>query len=158
MNTKNLLRLVVCIMFPLLIGGFSGYLTSSNIATWYVTLIKPSFNPPNYVFGPVWTILYLLMGISFFLVLKNAKPENKNKLIFIFVLQMVLNFFWSIIFFKFHQLGFALFEIVLLWISIATMIIIFYKTDKTAGLINLPYLLWVSFASVLNYSLYSLNS
>lgn len=157
MNTKNIFRLVLCILIPLAVGGLSGYLTTSNIASWYATLVKPSFNPPNNIFGPVWSVLYLLMGISFYLALNNAKPENKSKIIFVFAIQLVLNFFWSIIFFNLHQLGFALTEIVFLWISILAMIITFYKTNKLAAYMNVPYLLWVSFATFLNYSLYHLN-
>ena len=154
---KNGIKLTLCILIPLLVGAISGYYTSTGITTWYVTLTKPSFNPPNYLFGPVWTTLYILMGISFYIILNKAKAEDKFKLSFIFILQLILNFFWSFIFFKFQQLGLAVIEILLMWCSILTMIILFYKTSKIAALINIPYLLWVSFASVLTYSIYSLN-
>ncbi len=154
---KNAIRLTLCILIPLLVGGLSGYLTSSNIITWYLTLNKPSFNPPDYIFGPVWTILYTLMGISLYIVLNKAKEADKFKLAGIFILQLILNFFWSIIFFKSHQIGIALFEILIMWASIVAMLILFYKTSKLASLMNIPYLLWVSFASILNYSLYILN-
>ena len=149
-------KLSLSILLPLIIGGISGYFTASNIESWYVNLNKPSFNPPNYLFGPVWTTLYILMGISFFLILNSAKA-NKNRLIAIYLFQLVLNFLWSFIFFKFHALGIAAIEIILLWFSILYMIIMFYKTNKWAALINIPYLLWVSFASVLNISIYLLN-
>ena len=149
-------KLILSILLPLIIGGISGYFTASNIESWYVNLNKPSFNPPNYLFGPVWTTLYILMGISFFLILNSAKA-NKNRLIAIYLFQLVLNFLWSFIFFKFHALGIAAIEIILLWFSILYMIIMFYKTNKWAALINIPYLLWVSFASVLNISIYLLN-
>ena len=154
---KKTFKLVCCVLIPLIIGGVSGYFTTKNIATWYVTLIKPSFNPPNYLFGPVWTTLYVLMGISLFLVLNKSKELDRNKIIFVFSLQLILNFLWSFIFFEFHQLGLALIEIVVMWCSILVMILVFYKTNKWAAYINIPYLLWVSFASVLTYSIYNLN-
>ena len=149
------IKLILCILLPLLVGGVSGYFTSQSIPNWYVYLNKPSFNPPNYLFGPVWTLLYILMGISFYLVLN--KPNISWLLVGIFITQIILNFFWSFIFFNAHNLGLALFEIVLLWASILAMIILFYKTNKWAAILNIPYLLWVSFATLLNYSIYSLN-
>jgi len=149
-------KLSLSILFPLIIGGISGYFTATNIESWYITLNKPSFNPPNYLFGPVWTTLYILMGISFYLILNSAKAD-KNKLIGIYLFQLTLNFLWSFIFFKYHALGIAAIEIVILWLSILSMIIMFYKTNKWAAIINIPYLLWVSFASVLNISIYILN-
>ena len=149
-------KLSVSILLPLIIGGISGYYTASNIQSWYVTLIKPSFNPPNYLFGPVWTSLYIIMGISFYMIWSSTK-SNKNKLIGIYLFQLVLNFLWSFIFFKYHAIGIAAIEIVVLWLSILTMIMMFYKNNKWAAFINIPYLLWVSFASVLNISIYLLN-
>jgi tryptophan-rich sensory protein len=154
---KKGVKLFLCMMLPLLVGGVSGFFTASNIETWYITLIKPSFNPPNYLFGPVWTSLYILMGISFYLILMSEKAE-KSKLIFIYFFQLVLNFLWSFIFFNFHAIGLAAIEIVILWCSILTMIIMFYKVNKWAAIINIPYLLWVSFASILNFSIYFLNN
>lgn len=154
---KKVSKILICILIPLIVGGVSGYFTTKNIATWYVTLIKPSFNPPNYLFGPVWTTLYILMGISLFLVLNKAKEFDKKKIIVVFSLQLILNFLWSFIFFEFHQLGLACFEIIVMWCSILYLIILFYKTDKWAAFINIPYLLWVSFASVLTFSIYFLN-
>jgi tryptophan-rich sensory protein len=142
-------------LLPLLVGGISGYFTTQSITTWYVFLTKPTFNPPNYLFGPVWTTLYILMGISFFMIVNQAKIHWS--LIGIFALQLVLNFFWSFIFFNYHMLGLALAEIIFLWLSIFTMIILFYKNNKWAAIINIPYLLWVSFATILNYSIYKLN-
>jgi benzodiazapine receptor len=154
---KKGLKLSICILIPLLVGAISGYFTSTSITTWYETLNKPSFNPPNYLFGPVWTTLYILMGISLFLVLNKAKDLEKNKIIFVFSIQLILNFLWSFLFFKFQQLGLALAEILIMWCSILFMIIVFYKTNKLAALINIPYLLWVSFATILTYSIYTLN-
>ncbi len=154
---KKAIKLTLCILVPLLVGAISGYYTSTSITTWYVTLNKPSFNPPNYLFGPVWTTLYILMGISFYVILDKAEESIKPKLILIFCVQLILNFLWSFIFFKFQNLGLACVEIILMWLSILTMIIWFYKTSKVASLMNIPYLLWVSFASVLTVSIYTLN-
>jgi benzodiazapine receptor len=143
-------------MLSLIVGGLSGYFTASNIATWYVTLNKPFFNPPNYLFGPVWTVLYLMMGISLGMII-NAKHSNKNKSLIIFSIQLVLNFFWSVIFFSLQSPGWAAIEIIALWLSIIYMIRNFYKINKWAGWLQIPYLLWVTFASVLNISIYVLN-
>jgi tryptophan-rich sensory protein len=143
-------------MLPLIVGGLSGYFTASNIATWYVTLNKPFFNPPNYLFGPVWTVLYLMMGISLGMII-NAKHSNKNKSLIIFSIQLVLNFFWSVIFFSLQSPGWAAIEIIAMWLSIIYMIRSFYKINKWAGWLQIPYLLWVTFASVLNISIYVLN-
>ncbi len=149
------IKLILCILLPLIVGGVSGYFTSQNIPNWYVYLNKPTFNPPNYLFGPVWTLLYILMGISLYLVIN--KPNVNWLLVGVFITQLILNFFWSFIFFNYHNLGFALIEIIILWASILAMIILFYKTNKWAAILNIPYILWVSFATVLNYSIYSLN-
>jgi tryptophan-rich sensory protein len=143
-------------VLPLIVGGLSGYFTASNIATWYVTLNKPFFNPPNYLFGPVWTVLYLMMGISLGMII-NAKHSNKNKSLIIFSIQLVLNFFWSVIFFSLQSPGWAAIEIIAMWLSIIYMIRNFYKINKWAGWLQIPYLLWVTFASVLNISIYVLN-
>ena len=143
-------------MLPLIVGGLSGYFTASNIATWYVTLNKPFFNPPNYLFGPVWTVLYLMMGISLGMII-NAKHSNKNKSLIIFSIQLVLNFFWSVIFFSLQSPGWAAIEIIAMWLSIIYMIRNFYKINKWSGWLQIPYLLWVTFASVLNISIYVLN-
>ncbi len=152
---KKSIKLILCILLPLLVGGVSGYFTSQSIPNWYLYLNKPSFNPPNYLFGPVWTLLYILMGISFYLVIN--KPNVNWLLVGVFITQLILNFFWSFIFFNAHNLGLALVEIIILWASILAMIILFYKTNKWAAILNIPYLLWVSFATLLNYSIYSLN-
>ena len=154
---NNFLKLTLCITIPLLIGGISGYATATNITDWYLTINKPSFNPPNYLFGPVWTTLYILMGISLFIILQSPINEFRKKAITVFCVQLLLNFCWSFIFFKFQLLGLAFVEIIIIWFSIITMIIIFYKINKTAAFLQIPYLLWVSFASVLNGYIWILN-
>lgn len=153
---KQAIKFILCLLLPLVLGGISGYFTAANIPTWYVTLNKPGFNPPNYLFGPVWTVLYLLMGFSFYKILSSEHQQKRNAII-IFIIQLSLNLFWSIIFFNMHAIGAAAIEIVLLWISILLMIVQFYKINRWASFINIPYLLWVSFATLLNLSIYYLN-
>lgn len=154
---KNSITLTLCITVPLLIGGISGFATATSINDWYIDINKPSFNPPNYLFGPVWTTLYILMGISFYMILQSPKTELRKKAVAIFCIQLFLNFCWSFIFFKFQLLGLAFIEIIFMLLSIITMITVFYKINKTAALLQIPYLLWVSFASVLNGSIWYLN-
>ena len=153
---KKYLLLSLCIFLPLMIGAVSGFFTTPNIPNWYTYLQKPSFNPPNWLFGPVWTILYVLMGISFFLIFQSVS-NWKTKALGIFCIQLILNFLWSFIFFQQKQLGWALVELMVLWFCILMMIFIFYKVNKTAALLQIPYLLWVGFAGILNYFIFILN-
>ena len=157
MNFKKILRLTGCIILTLLVGGVSGFITAQSITGWYTTLVKPSFNPPNYVFGPVWTFLYILMGFSLNMILNQPASINRTQAIAVFGVQLFLNFWWSIIFFSFHRLGFAMAEIVLMWASIIWMIVAFVRLKPWAGYLQIPYLLWVSFASVLNLAIMLLN-
>lgn len=152
---RNALLLAGCIALTMITGGVSGYLTVNEIEGWYRALNKPSFNPPNYVFGPVWTLLYVLMGISLFLIVRS-KPVNR-KAVYIFFVQLVLNFSWSLVFFNLHNVMLALIDIVVLWIAIAATIVSFYRLNKAAGLLQVPYLLWVSFATALNCAILLLN-
>lgn len=144
-------------MVPLIVGATGGFATANSIGKWYVNLKKPFFNPPNYLFGPVWTALYILMGISIFIVLQSPISVLRKKAILIFCIQLFLNFWWSFIFFKFQLLGIALIEIIIMWLAILSMILIFKKINTTAAYLQIPYLLWVSFATVLNTSLWWLN-
>jgi benzodiazapine receptor len=153
----NLVKAVLAIAIPLAVGAFSGMATAEAIPTWYAQLQQPSFNPPNWIFGPVWSTLYLLMGISLFLIWKLPTSKQRNEAIAIFFIQMVLNSIWSFLFFYFKRIDFALIEIVILWGMILLMILRFYKLHKPAGLMNIPYLMWVSFATILNAAYYYLN-
>jgi tryptophan-rich sensory protein len=157
MTRTQVLKLIVSVILPVLVGGIAGLFTAEAVPGWYATLKQPSFNPPNWIFGPVWTILYLLMGISLFLVWKENHSKERNIAITVFLIQLALNFAWSLIFFHFKMIGLALVEISLLWISILSMLFIFYKIKPAAAYINIPYLLWVAFATVLNASYYILN-
>ena len=156
-SIKLIGTLNICLIIPLAIGGISGFATATSINDWYVTLNKPSFNPPNYLFAPVWTCLYFLMGISLFLVWKSHKGRDRSNALLIFALQLILNFAWSFLFFKFNLPGVALVEIVLLWTNILMMIIFFSRVSKLAAFIQVPYLLWVTFATVLNAAIWFLN-
>ena len=155
---NRLLKLVICIFIPVIIGGISGYFTVEGIQGWYFNLNKPSFNPPNGIFGPVWTVLYILMGISLFKISDLPATKERTISIIIFGIQLILNFLWSILFFKFHLIGFAFIDIILLWTLILIMILKFRKLDSLASYLQIPYLLWVSFASILNISILYLNS
>lgn len=158
MNFKSFFQFILCLAIPLAVGGFSGYLTANEINDdWFVNLIKPPFNPPNYLFGPVWTTLYLLMGFSLFLIIRTAKGGLRTNAILVFGIQLFLNFWWSIFFFRFQRPDVALAEIILMWFSILFMLLSFYKVKPVAAYLQIPYLLWVSFASVLNASLWWLN-
>ncbi len=158
MSITKVLIFIACITVTLAVGGIAGVATATSINNWYVYLQKPWFNPPNYLFGPVWTILYLLMGISFFMILTTLSTAKKRtSAVAVFGIQLALNFAWSFIFFKYHQLGWALVEIIAMWISIFTMIIVFSRINKIAAIMQIPYISWVSFATLLNLAIWRLN-
>ena len=154
---NKLLKLLLSVVICEGVGILGSVFTIPSITSWYSHLNKPLFNPPNWIFGPVWTTLYLLMGISFFLILEKKLKKQKNFLIILFSAQLFLNFLWSVIFFGMHLPGPAFINIVLLWISIVLLIINFWKFSRLASLLLMPYLLWVSFASLLNLAVVLLN-
>jgi tryptophan-rich sensory protein len=141
----NILKFIVSIVIPLGLGSVAGLVTSEAIPEWYASLNRPSFSPPNWLFGPVWTSIYILLGISLFLVWKQPSGSDRNKALFIFAVQMALNFGWTFIFFYFKMLQLALIEIVILWFSILFMMFWFYN-------------LWVTFAAILTARYYYLNA
>jgi translocator protein len=157
MKKSDIIKLVISILIPLALGAIAGRFTAQAVPDWYASLNRPSFNPPNWIFGPVWTVLYILLGISLFLIWKQIPSKQRNNALWIFSLQMFLNFIWSFVFFYFHQIGLALIVIIGLWISIIFMLISFYKIKPLAAYLNMPYLLWVTFASVLNAGYFTLN-
>ena len=149
---------VLTIAVCLLVGFLGSLLTMPSIPTWYVALNKPVFNPPNWIFGPVWTTLYILMGISAYLILRQGLSNRRVILaLSLFALQLLLNLEWSLIFFARHNIGLAFGEIILLWLMILFTAFYFYRLSKAAGWLFLPYILWVSFAAVLNFSIWMLN-
>jgi tryptophan-rich sensory protein len=141
------------------LAGFVGSIfTRASVSTWYVTLNKPSFTPPSWLFGPVWISLYVLMGISAFMVWNQGleKEEVKVALIF-FGIQLILNAFWSAAFFGLRSPFAGLIVIAALWVFILLTILYFFKVSSLAGVLLLPYIVWVSFAAVLNASLFVMN-
>lgn len=158
MQKNKYIKLAISIVLPLLAGAIGSLFTSSKIPTWYAGLEKASLNPPSWVFGPVWTTLYILMGVALYLVWsKNANSKQAKIAMRVFFFQLVLNSLWSIAFFGWENPLIALVVIALLWISILINIILFYKISKPAAWLLVPYILWVSFASYLNYSIWALN-
>lgn len=152
MNKINWKKLIISILIPQIIGGAGAVFTTPKIASWYITLNKPFFSPPNWVFGPVWTLLFLMMGIALYLIW-NKKKSLTDKIFKWFWIQIGLNFVWSIIFFGMENPGLALVEIFILWWAILKNIKSFGKT----GVWLYPYLAWVSFATLLNAGIWYLN-
>jgi translocator protein len=153
---KKWLKLIISIFVSLFAGFIGSFFTITGVNSWFSTIIKPSFNPPNWIFGPVWTTLYILMGISLYLIWTN-KIKNKKPAMTIFFTQLVLNSLWSILFFGVQKPLFAFIEIIILWFAILLTILKFHKISKPASYLLVPYILWVSFAAVLNLSIYLLN-
>ena len=158
MKIRNVRTLAISISAPLVAGAIGSIFTAPAIPGWYASLIKPSFSPPNWIFGPVWTLLYFLMGVSFYLVLKDWKGGKEQKRAArYFILQLILNILWSVIFFGLKSPLTAFLEIIILWFLILLTIVSFYKLNKISGILLIPYIIWVSFASVLNLAVYYLN-
>jgi len=155
---KRALGIIVAIVVCELAGIIGTVFTTPSIPGWYAGLTKPSFNPPNWIFGPVWTTLYALMGVAAYLVFsKGLKTPGVKAALAVFAAQLVLNTLWSIVFFGAHRILGAVVVIVLLWAMILATILLFHKISRPAAYLLVPYLLWVSFAAVLNISLYALN-
>jgi len=156
---QKALRISIVVMTCLVIGYLSGMMTRESITTWYPTLVKPIFNPPNWVFAPVWTILYIMMGVAGGIVWTKIESDEENvkKAFKFFLIQLGLNALWSFIFFYLHNPLLALIEIVILQLMIFETYSLFKKIDKTAGYLFIPYLAWVSFAMILNFSIWWLN-
>ncbi|MFH0798112.1 MAG: TspO/MBR family protein [Candidatus Woesearchaeota archaeon] len=155
---KNYGRLILSILICQAAGWIGAIFTSSSVKLWYPYLAKPFFNPPSWVFGPVWTLLFLLMGVSLYIVWQNgSRSKYYGPAMFVFFAQLVFNIFWSVLFFGLKSPLAAFFEIIMLWSLIWAMIIVFRRISRTASNLQIPYLLWVSFAAVLNFCIYYLN-
>lgn len=157
-KVNDIFRLIISIIICLSAGFIGSIFTISSIPIWYATLNKPFFTPPNWLFAPVWTSLYILMGISVFLVWKKGLKEQQVKgAVIIFAVQLIFNALWPVIFFglKSPPAGFVV--IIILWVAILLTIRSFFRISKTAGLLLVPYLLWTSFAAILNLSILILN-
>ncbi len=158
MNIKTIFTLIGAIVISELAGIIGSLFTFQSIPTWYTTIIRPDFSPPNWIFGPVWTTLFVLMGIALFLVWQKKYAQKKIGLaVGLFFVQLLLNTLWSIIFFGKHNIGGAFIEIIFLWLAIVATTIAFFKISKPAGYLLLPYIAWVSFAGYLNYIIWTLN-
>jgi translocator protein len=157
MRKSNIYKLIFAIAICQVAGLVGSLFTAPAILGWYASLSKPTFNPPSWVFGPVWIFLYLLMGIALYLILVD-KNKNKTLALWLFGIQLVLNSLWSIIFFGLQSPLYALIEIILLWVAIVFTIKQFWKLNVKAGALLFPYIAWVTFAMVLNYSIWQLNS
>lgn len=153
----NLKRFLISVLIPLAVGGLSAFITRNSMDI-YDTINNPPLAPTSWVFPVVWTVLYALMGISFYLVW-NSRESNSQKLsaYIFFIIQLALNFIWSPIFFGMQNFLLAFFVLILMWIATFGMIITFYRISKVAGILQIPYILWLSFAGYLNYSIYLLN-
>jgi len=152
------LKFVGSISLCFVVAFLGSIFTASSIPTWYALLSKPFFNPPNWIFAPVWTILYFLMGVSFYIVWSN-KTKNKKKDIAVkfFLFQLILNLLWSLVFFGLRELFLSLIIIILLWLSILATIKLFCKISDIASYLLVPYVLWITFALMLNFAILLLN-
>ncbi len=158
MKTQQIWKLLVSLLLSLGVGAIAGIFTSKAIPGWYASLNQPTFNPPNWVFGPVWTTLYIILGISLFMIWILEPGKERNQAILVFSVQLLLNFGWSFFFFYFKMIGVALVDIVVLWLMIVIMLYRFNRLKPMAAYINIPYLLWVTFATVLNAAYFILNN
>jgi benzodiazapine receptor len=158
MKVNNFFKLLISIVICELAGIIGSVFTAPSIPIWYAGLEKPKLSPPNWVFGPVWTTLFVLMGIAAFLVwTRGLERKEVRTALGIFIGQLILNALWSIIFFGMKSPGGAFIEIIFLWLAIVVTIIAFYKISKPAAWLLIPYILWVSFAVYLNYSIWQLS-
>jgi len=158
MKLRDILKLIIAVLIVELAGVIGGSFTAPAISNWYPTLSKPALNPPNWIFAPVWTTLYALMGVAAFLIWRHGLRQRKVRVaLTIFSVQLVLNIFWSIIFFGFQNPYLAFIEILILWLAIIWTILVFYKISRLAACLLMPYIIWVSFAAYLNYFIWLLN-
>lgn len=156
-NPRGAVALVASIAVTLGVGAVGGLATASSVTTWYAGLNKPAFNPPNAVFGPVWTTLYVLMAVAAWRVWRRASPLGAGPALMLYVAQLILNLGWSLIFFGLRQPGWAMIEVVCLLTAVAATTVAFWRSDRPAGLMMLPYAAWVGFASLLNLEIWRLN-
>ena len=157
-SSRSLGLLVLCIAIPLIIGIIGSVFTMPEVGNWYAGLQKPSFNPPAWIFGPVWTLLYILMGISLWLVIKDGMGSRPvQQAVALFAVQLGLNLAWSIIFFGMHLIAVAFIEILILFVFIVATALTFKKINPTAGWLFIPYICWTAFASILTGTLWLLN-
>jgi len=158
-STKfNPVAFILNLAITLSVGYLGSWFTLSSVKTWYVTINKPSFNPPDWIFPPVWTGIFILIAIAAYRIWqKKDQIQHFPRTVAVYLIQLILNLLWSFIFFYSRQIGVALFEIVVLLMVVIFNAWVFYKIDKPAGLLFIPYILWLSFATVLTYNIFVLN-
>ena len=154
---QDLLGLCLFISLCLLVSGLGGFITSNTVDTWYPGINKPSFNPPDWVFAPIWIALYILMGIAAWRIWRKSQPKLITTSLAVFYAQLLLNLIWSCLFFGMQRIDLALLEIVVLLIAIIANTILFWRLDRQAGICFLPYVAWVTYAMILNASIWILN-
>jgi translocator protein len=153
----QLFGLIVLIGICFAVAGIGGAVTTPKIGNWYATLTKPNWNPPDWVFGPVWSILYFCMAVAAWLVWRQDGFAVAKLPLILFGVQLVLNVLWSCLFFGLRSPGLAILDVLLLWVAIAATMATFWQRSIIAGILFVPYLAWVSFASVLNFAIWRLN-
>lgn len=158
-STKfNPVAFILNLAITLFVGYLGSWFTLSSVKTWYVTINKPSFNPPDWIFPPVWTSIFILIAIAAYRIWqKKDQIQHFPRTVAVYLIQLILNLLWSFIFFYSRQIGVALFEIVALLLVVIFNAWVFYKIDKIAGMLFIPYILWLSFATVLTYNIFVLN-
>lgn len=155
---KNGFKLFIALALPQIAGISGALFTETGAESWYQQINKPEWNPPGWLFGPVWTTLYILMGIAFYLVWNSKQPASlKKTAMMLWAAQLVFNFFWTVIFFQLHLIEWALAEMAVLWLLIFVTIVAFARINRLAAWLLVPYISWVSFAFLLNGSIYLLN-
>nr|WP_228520613.1 TspO/MBR family protein [Flavobacterium sp. CSZ] len=159
MKINKITKIVIALIICLMVGYSASIVTRPSVESWYPTIIKPGFNPPNWIFMPVWTLLYILMAVAAGLVWDKIKEQNQEVKVALgfFLIQLTLNAIWSYIFFGLKNPMLALIEIALLWLMIYETYLKFTKINKTAGYLLIPYMAWVAFAGILNASIWWLN-
>jgi tryptophan-rich sensory protein len=157
METIDVVKLIIAVAILLAFGFGSSLFIGNSIETWYAALNKPWFTPPNALFGPIWTVLYVLMGAALFLVWRSPRNRTREIGIALFAAQLIVNAIWTLAFFGQQNILYGLLTIVPLWMLIAATIYQFYKLNKTASYLLFPYIVWVSIATALNASFYVLN-
>ena len=155
--SRDVLGLFAFIILCLAVSGIGGVITATSVDTWYQTLEKPPFNPPDWVFAPVWIVLYILMGIAAWRVWRLRALEVTGNALAVFAVQLGFNVAWSFLFFGLQRIDLALVEIVILLCAIIINTIMFWRVDRLAGLLFVPYAAWVTYATILNVSLWLLN-
>jgi tryptophan-rich sensory protein len=155
---QDIFGLVAFIIGCLVVSGIGGIITATSVGSWYLSIEKPPFNPPNWVFAPVWTTIYIFMAVAGWRVWRSGHDARRHRALIVFGVQLGLNLAWSFLFFGLQRIDLAMVEIFILLIAIVATTMLFWRIDRLAGGLFVPYVLWVSFATLLNGSLWVLNT